>query len=63
MLGELAPDGTSLLGPEIERQKLLLFVGFPQRGLLLLRDHRQHLRDPEPNDLAAIETTRFNPIE
>lgn len=45
VLGEAAPDGTSLLGAEVKGKELLLLINLPERRLLLLRDHCQHLRD------------------
>ena len=63
MLGEAAADGTGLLGAEVEGEQLLLLVRLPQRGLLLLRDHRQHARDRGAHHLAAKpKRTGFNSI-
>lgn len=41
MLGGALPDGTRLLGPQIQGQELIA-VDLPQRGRLLLRDDGEH---------------------
>lgn len=45
VLGEAAPDGTSLLGAEVKGKELLLLINLPERRLLLLQDHYQNLHN------------------
>lgn len=53
VLSKPPANGPGLLRAEIERQVLLVLVGIPQRGLLLLRNHRQNLGNVQPHHLAA----------
>ena len=53
VFGEATADSSGLLRAEVKRQILLVLVNLPQCCLLLLRNHRQHLRYWQPNYLSA----------
>lgn len=57
VFGEATPDGSGFLRAQIKWQVLLVLVRFPQCRLLLLRNHRQHLRNRQPHHLSAPTNT------
>lgn len=56
MFRESPANGSGLLGPQVQRLVLLIFIKGPQIGLLFLVHYNEYTCDSFPHDAAEIQT-------